>query len=108
MSWKYLDMSTEWGALSGLFPIDDVLQKWLRYKATESALYSDDGRFSHQRIDDLFANPISADKGAQYAKYLYMDLSTLSPHVSGKLCFRSCFALLRSTPESGRNTPFLF
>ncbi len=83
MSWKYLDMSTEWGTLSGLFPIDDVLQKWLRYKATESALYSDDGRFSHQRIDDLFSNPISADKGAQYAKYLHLDLSTLSPHVAG-------------------------
>ena len=64
MSWKYLDMSTEWGTLSGLFPIDDVLQKWLRYKATESALYSDDGRFSHQRIDGLFLNLISVDKCA--------------------------------------------
>lgn len=63
------------GALSGLFPIDDVLERWLRYKATESALYMSTElsdaltfkRFSHQRIDDLFANPssIAADKGAK-------------------------------------------
>ena len=85
------NMTTEWGALSGLFPIDDVLHKWLRYKATESALYKSDElsqaltfkRFSHERVDDLFANPIFADKGAQYEKYLYMNLSTLSPYVSG-------------------------
>ena len=86
------NMTTEWGALSGLFPIDDNLQKWLRYKATESALYqsSDKGdntltspRFSHQRIDELFANPPRADPGAQYAKSLYIDISTLSPYISG-------------------------
>ena len=85
------NMTTEWGALSGLFPIDDVLHKWLRYKATESALYKSDEtsqaltskRFFHERVDDLFANPIVADKGAKYNKYLHMDLSTLSPYVSG-------------------------
>ena len=85
------NMTTEWGALSGLFPIDDVLEKWLRYKATEAALYKVNGlgdalvfkRFSHQRVDDLFANQIRADKGAKYGKHLYMNLSTLSPYVSG-------------------------
>ena len=85
------NMTTEWGALSGLFPIDDVLHKWLRYKATESALYKSDElsqaltfkRFSHERVDDLFANPIMADKDARYNKYLHMNLSTLSPYVSG-------------------------
>ena len=40
-------------------------------------------RFSHERIDNLFASPISADKGARYAKNLYLDLSTLSPYISG-------------------------
>jgi homoaconitate hydratase len=38
-------------------------------------------RFSHQRLDELFANPIIADKGAKYAKYLYLNLSTLSPYI---------------------------
>ncbi|MDI1492467.1 MAG: mitochondrial Homoaconitase [Ramalina farinacea] len=85
------NMTTEWGALSGLFPIDHVLEKWLRYKATEAALYETGElsdaltpkRFSHQRLDSLFAKPMTADKGARYAKYLHLNLSTLSPYVSG-------------------------
>ncbi|RDW94241.1 homoaconitase [Coleophoma crateriformis] len=81
------NMTTEWGALSGLFPIDAMLQAWLRSKATTSALF--DGpdhaksRFTHEKIDDLVENQLVADKGATYAKSLYLNLSTLSPYVSG-------------------------
>lgn len=87
------NMTTEWGALSGLFPVDSTLQTWLRYKATEAALYESSEladsfgktQFTHARLDDLFSDPslLSADKGARYAKSLYLDLSTLSPYVSG-------------------------
>jgi len=87
------NMTTEWGALSGLFPADSTLQSWLRYKATEASLYESSEladsfgktQFTHARLDDLFSDPslLSADKGAMYAKSLYLDLSTLSPYVSG-------------------------
>jgi homoaconitate hydratase len=86
------NMTTEWGALSGLFPIDDVLKGWLRYKATEASMYKaptgitsspTSDRFTHARLHELFENPLSADKGAAYAKELYLDLSTLCPYVSG-------------------------
>ncbi|KAF2770735.1 homoaconitase [Teratosphaeria nubilosa] len=85
------NMTTEWGALSGLFPIDDVLKGWLRWRATEASMYQaptqtatlTSERFTHQRIDELLANPVAADKAATYAKELYLDLSTLSPYVSG-------------------------
>lgn len=82
------NMTTEWGALSGLFPMDSLLQGWLRSKATMAALDSAEGRdgntrFTHQRIDKLFQDRIVADKGAKYAKQLYLDLATLSPYVSG-------------------------
>ena len=85
------NMTTEWGALSGLFPIDDVLKAWLRYKATEASMYKAPSptaslttdRFNHQRLDELLADPLTADKGATYAKELFLDLSTLSPYVSG-------------------------
>lgn len=40
-------------------------------------------RITHEKIDELYANPIKADAGAQYAKKLYLDLSTLSPYISG-------------------------
>lgn len=58
----------------------------MRYKATEASLSTDrttQQRITHQMVDELFANPPRADPGAQYAKKLYLDLSTLSPHVSG-------------------------
>ncbi|KAJ5913748.1 Aconitase/3-isopropylmalate dehydratase large subunit alpha/beta/alpha subdomain 1/3 [Penicillium tannophilum] len=80
------NMTTEWGALTGLFPIDRTLERWLRYKATEAAMLDDRTtreRITHERVDELFANPLKADPDAQYAKQLYLNLSTLSPYVSG-------------------------
>lgn len=85
------NMTTEWGALSGLFPIDDVLKGWLRYKATEATMFTaptptsspTTSRFNHTRLEELLASPLTADKGASYAKELFLDLSTLSPYVSG-------------------------
>ncbi|KAL7946914.1 hypothetical protein V8C42DRAFT_319166 [Trichoderma barbatum] len=81
------NMTTEWGALSGLFPIDGVLINWLRAKATTSAMLNPElgaeARFTHERIAHLTQNRITADPGATYAKSLYIDLSTLSPFVSG-------------------------
>ena len=85
------NMSTEWGALSALFPIDSMLRGWLRSKATEAALFkysqlssgATHHRFAHSRIDNLLTNPLTSDPGARYAKRLFLDLSTLSPYVSG-------------------------
>ena len=87
------NMTTEWGALSGLFPMDNVLKGWMKGKATTAAMGLADGdglyktlapqRFNHEAIDELFANPLRADKGAKYAKELFLDLSSLSPYVSG-------------------------
>lgn len=79
------NMTTEWGALSGLFPMDSTLKGWLRFKATEASMYESNRltRFNHERLDDLFENAPVADPGATYAKKLYLDLSTLSPYVAG-------------------------
>ncbi|KAJ5677493.1 uncharacterized protein N7477_003126 [Penicillium maclennaniae] len=85
------NMTTEWGALSGLFPLDGVLKGWLKAKATTAAMGLADGpyktkaaeRFTHPILDELFANPLVADKGAKYAKELFLDLSSLTPYVSG-------------------------
>ncbi|KAL2753361.1 hypothetical protein ACRALDRAFT_1052037 [Sodiomyces alcalophilus JCM 7366] len=80
------NMSCEWGALAGLFPIDRTLERWLRYKATEAAMLDDRTtreRITHERVDELFANPVTADPDAVYAKQLYLNLSSLSPYVSG-------------------------
>ncbi|CAG8260099.1 unnamed protein product [Penicillium salamii] len=87
------NMTTEWGALSGLFPMDDVLKSWMTAKATLGAMGLGEGdgtyktlasqNFTHAAIEELFANPLKADKGAKYAKELYIDLASLTPYVSG-------------------------
>lgn len=70
-----------------LFPIDDVLINWLRAKATTSAMLNSEpdanARFTHDRIAQLSENRLTADPGATYAKSLYLDLTSLSPFVSG-------------------------
>ncbi|KAF4443340.1 homoaconitase mitochondrial [Fusarium acutatum] len=79
------NMTTEWGALAGVFPVDDMLISWYRAKATTNAMFngSSKDRINHKRIDELEQNRLSADPGATYAKELYLNLSTLSPIVSG-------------------------
>lgn len=85
------NMTTEWGALSGLFPIDSLLKGYLRAHATEAAMYagtsltstSTTTRLNHDNLERLFAEPLVADPTARYAKSLYLDLSTVPPYVSG-------------------------
>lgn len=97
------NMSTEWGALSGLFPIDRTLESWLRSKANEAVML--DGRttrqrITHERINQLFANPLTADHGAVFAKQLYLDLSTLSPYVSGPNSVKVATPLAELVPKN--------
>ncbi|OAA58933.1 aconitase a/isopropylmalate dehydratase [Niveomyces insectorum RCEF 264] len=79
------NMTTEWGALSGLFPVDDVLISWYRAKATTAAILDSPtkARINHKRIDEMVKNREVADPGATYAKEFYLNLSTLSPFVAG-------------------------
>jgi homoaconitate hydratase len=89
------NMTTEWGALVGLFPIDKKTIEWLRerdryiHKRGLEGVFSDsDGngkhpRINEQKISELDKNKISADPDAFYSKELKIDLSTIGPYVSG-------------------------
>ncbi|BGP45372.1 mitochondrial Homoaconitase [Rhodotorula kratochvilovae] len=93
------NMTTEWGALVGVFPTDDVLKKWYESqlkklelrrfefggKAGGSLSFSSGQhpRLTAERLAEVFANPITPDEGATYAKTLTLDLTTLSPSVAG-------------------------
>ncbi|KAM0333292.1 hypothetical protein ACHAQA_001953 [Verticillium albo-atrum] len=97
------NMVCEWGCLAGLFPIDRTLERWLRYKATEAAMLDDRNtreRITHERVDELFANPVTADPDAVYAKQLYLDLSTLSPYVSGPNSVKVATPLHELAPQA--------
>ncbi|KJK84352.1 Homoaconitase [Metarhizium anisopliae BRIP 53293] len=79
------NMTTEWGALSGLFPVDKTLISWYRAKATTAAMFNSPltERVNHERIDELVKDKLVADPGASYAKEFYLNLSTLYPVVAG-------------------------
>jgi len=89
------NMTTEWGALVGLFPIDNVTYDWLEKridfigKRGLAGVPSDkDGKGQHprmnmQRLANLKDENLKADNDAFYAKELTLDLSTVTPHVSG-------------------------
>ena len=99
------NMTTEWGALVGYFPVDDVLLEWyeavvkklqLRTFSTDPSIGTITGtgtggipappehpRINKHRLDAVRAAPLLPDPDAQYASHLIIDLSTLVPHVSG-------------------------
>lgn len=89
------NMTTEWGALVGIFPIDNVTIAWLRARAefvakrgAQNVPSDADGNGTHprmnqKRIDTLAANIPVADADASYAKVLYLDLDSVQPYVSG-------------------------
>ncbi|KAL1925683.1 uncharacterized protein VTP21DRAFT_566 [Calcarisporiella thermophila] len=79
------NMTTEWGALAGLFPVDDVTIRFLRKRANR--LLERDGkehiRVNEHRIRKLEEESMQSDKDAKYSKHLTLDLSSLSPRISG-------------------------
>jgi homoaconitate hydratase len=89
------NMTTEWGALVGIFPIDDVTIEWLRRRADYVSLRGPAGvpsdgdapgghpHMNHDRIDKLVDNIPVADADAFYAKELALDLGSIQPYVSG-------------------------
>jgi homoaconitate hydratase len=89
------NMTTEWGALVGLFPIDEITLQWLKIRMDSVAkrgfagVPSDlDGNGQHPRlnqtcIDLLRKNRPKADSDAFYAKELTLDLGSVQPYVSG-------------------------
>ena len=90
------NMTTEWGALVGLFPIDEVTFKWLDNRiefvakrglagvpSDADAVDSVHPRLNKNRFEKLKADSLQADDGAFYAKELTLDLSTVTPHASG-------------------------
>ena len=89
------NMTTEWGALAGVFPIDRITIAWLRDRAAyvaarglEGVPSDADGNGMHPRIhaariDELERSIPAADADAYHAREIVFDLSTVQAHVSG-------------------------
>ena len=76
------NMTTEWGPLVGWFPVDEITINYLhgvhqRLKAQRIE------RFTEKDIENWAKNPPLADACAIYASRIVLDLSQVTPHVSG-------------------------
>lgn len=91
------NMTTEWGALAGVFPVDHVTLQWLRARADfvkargPAGVPSDaDGDGAHPRMTlarvdalEMELPNLTADGDAYYARELILDLDSIQPYVSG-------------------------
>ncbi len=87
------NMTTEWGALAGVFPFDDVTVSYLRSRVSEFTNPNRPGKrgpksrsgYTNAEVDAWWKNrsEFSADADAEYAIELELDLATVVPHVSG-------------------------
>ncbi len=66
------NMSTEWGALVGWFPVDEVTMQYLRRE-----------RFSEEELRNWREHPPQPDPDADYAARIVLELSQVTPHISG-------------------------
>jgi homoaconitate hydratase len=89
------NMTTEWGALAGVFPIDDIALDWLRRRIefieirglahvpSDADGHGVHPRLNLKRLNELQSAAPRADGGAYYAKELTLDLKSVTPYVSG-------------------------
>ena len=76
------NMSTEWGPLVGWFPVDEITINYLR--AVHQRLKAQGlERFTEKQIEDWSKTPPRPDGDASYAARIVLDLSQVTPHVSG-------------------------
>ncbi len=76
------NMTTEWGPLVGWFPVDEITLKYL-HGVHERLQAIGAERFSEEDLEQWAENPPRPDADAVYAARITLDLSQVTPHVSG-------------------------
>jgi homoaconitate hydratase len=76
------NMSTEWGALVGWFPVDEVTLAYLNGRRQHLASRGVD-RISAEELKRWASSPPAPDPDAAYAARIELDLSEVTPGVSG-------------------------
>ena len=87
------NMTTEWGALAGVFPFDEVTVDYMRSRVLGFTNPNRPGKrgsksrcgYTNKEMDEWWKAraELSADADAAYAIELELDLATVVPHVSG-------------------------
>lgn len=78
------NMTTEWGALAGVFPYDAVTRAYLEWRADVFHHHGDmNRRITRKLIDGIHNDPPAADADAVYVRELEFDLGHVRPLVAG-------------------------
>ncbi|MEN8193520.1 MAG: homoaconitase, partial [Bacteroidota bacterium] len=91
------NMTTEWGALGGVFPIDHVTTEWIskriekvKERGLQGVPSDSDGNGNHPRMNDARLQALKddmpnlqPDEDAYYAKKITIDISSIEPNVAG-------------------------
>jgi homoaconitate hydratase len=75
-------MSTEWGALVGWFPVDEITLAYLEARDCELRAQGVT-RIPQEKFAAWCRNPPAPDEDAVYAARIVLDLAEVTPHVSG-------------------------
>lgn len=102
------NMTTEWGAVAGVFPRDEKLREWydgmikknqlrgfMQPRQGKAAVNESHPRLNEQRLEQTFAQKLASDAEALYSSHLTLDLSTLVPYISGPNSVKVATALPR-------------
>ncbi len=76
------NMTTEWGALVGWLPVDDVTLTYLDARNRELRRRGI-ARIPEEKLCEWQTNPLAPDADAAYAGRIMLDLAEVTPHVSG-------------------------
>ena len=74
------NMTTEWGALAGVFNIDYRTFEWIREQIRKRG---ENERMNHKRLEALMETAPRADDEAFYARTIQVNLDAVVPSVSG-------------------------
>lgn len=78
------NMTTEWGALGGVFPVDEITLNWIKQKVEET---DDDShpRFNREEYNRLLkeSREFHSDDDALYFREIEIDLHSVYPVVNG-------------------------
>lgn len=90
------NMTTEWGALVGLFPYDAVLRNYLLQRAAHFAKRGDaQPRITPEMVAEFDRTVPTADLDAYYAKEIRLDLGHVTASVAGPNEVKTMVSLLQ-------------
>jgi len=77
------NMTTEWGALAGWFPVDETCVAFMRGRRQWLNEHGNTERITAADLEQWTNHPPVSDAAAVYAAEINLDLDRVTPHISG-------------------------